>query len=202
MKILPAFCRTRTASIAMLLLVATLAAAPATSSTVTLPGGTLVPIRFVDKVSSATANVGDTFAIQAAQDVSIDGWVAIKQGATGEGQVESVDRAGSHGHAGTLGVKYLWIYTADGHKVHLTDQQTTQEGQQKKGQSSTVTIISAVFLGIPGLFAHNFVHGKDVEIDGSHVLKSYVDSSVLVKATVRSSVADPGFAPAASPKPM
>jgi hypothetical protein len=150
---------------------------------VVLPGGTVVPIVVADKISSATANVGDTFAIQAGADVVVSGWVAIAKGAPGQGEILSVDRAGSHGHPGSLGVQYDWIFAADGDKVKLTNQRSTEEGQNEAGVSSTVTILSYVFLGPLGLFAHNFVKGHDVEVDSTRPLKAYVADSVYVAAT-------------------
>lgn len=61
-----------------------------------------------------------------------------------------------------------------------------------------MTIISAVFLGLPGLFAHNFVKGKDVDVDSTHVFHTFVDDSVYVEAA-KKEAADPGFAPSAGP---
>jgi hypothetical protein len=152
--------------------------AGATSTRVTVASGTAVPVEVVDKISSATANVGDTFAIQTASDVIVNGWVVIAKGAQGQGEVLSVERAGKHGKAGTLGLQMDWIRDVAGQKIKLTSEKKTQEGESKTGESSTVTIISAAVLGIPGLFAHNFVKGKDVELDASQVLQSFVDSSV------------------------
>jgi hypothetical protein len=167
---------------------------------VILPGGELISIVVADKISSANANVGDTFAIRAAADVTANGWVVIAKGATGEGEILSVDRAGSHGHPGTLGVQMDWIYAVDGDKVKLTSQRRTEEGQGEAGKSSTITILSWAFLGLPGLFAHNFVKGHDIEIDSTHPLKAYVDDSVYVVATIQGDAA-PGFAPAIAAAP-
>ena len=160
---------------------------------VVLPGGTTISIVVADKISSANATVGDTFAIRANEDVVVDGWVAIAKGAAGQGQILSVDRAGSHGHPGSLGVQMDWIYAVDGDKVKLTSQQKTEEGQGEGGKSSTITILSWAFLGLPGLFAHNFVKGHDITIDSTHPLKAYVDDSVYVVAATKSD-APPGFA--------
>ncbi len=160
---------------------------------IVLPGGTTIAIVVADKISSANANVGDTFAIRASEDVVVGGWVAIAKGAAGQGEILSVDRAGSHGHPGSLGVQMDWIYAVDGDKVKLTSQQKTEEGQGEGGKSSTITILSWAFLGLPGLFAHNFVKGHDITIDSTHPLTAYVDDSVYVVASTKSD-ASPGFA--------
>ena len=169
---------------------------PAGASRLVLPGGTAVAVEVVDKVSSSNANIGDTFAVRAADAVVINGWVVVAKGAPGQGEVLSVDRAGSHGHPGSLGVQIDWIFAVDGNKIHLTSQRSTAEGQSKAGVSSTVTIVSWAFLGLPGLFAHNFVKGRDVELDSSHPLQAFIDSSVYVVATAHGD-AGSGFAPTA-----
>ena len=153
---------------------------------IVLPGGTAISIVVADKISSANANVGDTFAIRASEDVVVNGWVAIAKGAAGQGEILTVDRAGSHGHPGSLGVQMDWIYAVDGHKVKLTNQQKTEEGQGEGGKSSTITLLSWVVLGWPGLFAHNFVKGHDITIDSTHPFKAYVDDSVYVVASTKS----------------
>jgi len=159
---------------------------------VTVPGGTALKVALVDKISSATAKVGDTFAVQSTGNVVVNGWIVIAKGSSGQGEVLSVDHAGSHGHPGSLGVQMDWIYAADGEKMHLTSQKQTEEGEGKQGHSSTVTIVSWAFLGLPGLFAHNFVKGRDIELDSTHPLDAFVADTVHVTATVQSQ--DPGFA--------
>ena len=102
------------------------------------------------------------------------------------------------------------IYAVDGEKIRLTSQNVNEGGESKAGESSTVTIISWATLGLAGLFANNFVKGKDVTVDSSHPLKAYVDDSVYIVAKNRSSAPGSGFAksadgqssrPLASPSP-
>lgn len=166
-------------------------AAPA--NYITVPGGTTVAVNLVDKISSGTANVGDTFAIVAAQDVVVGDWVVIAKGAAGQGEVVSVERAGSNGHAGSLGIQMDWIFAVDGDKVKLTSQKSTQEGEGKAGASSTMTIVSWAFLGLPGLFAHNFVKGRNIDIDSTKQFEAFVDDTVHVTAVAQATPA-PGFA--------
>jgi hypothetical protein len=191
----------------------TVPAVAAVGQRIVLPGGTIVTVFVVDPISSATAHVGDTFAVRAKDDVVVNGWVAISKGAEGQGEVLSVEQAGKHGHPGTIGIQMDWIYAADGEKVRLTSQNKTQEGEGKAGESSTVTIISAVFLGIPGLFAHNFVKGKDITLDDTHPLQAFINDSVYIVAKDRAVASNAGFAktvgggarvstPSPSPSPL
>lgn len=184
---------------ALFLLLASTATVPAISAQkLVVPGGTAISVLVVNPISSSTAKVGDTFAIESQSDVVVDGWIAIAKGAPGQGTIMSVDRAGSHGHPGSLGIEMNWIYAADGEKIRLTSQNVSEEGESKAGESSTVTIISWATLGLAGLFAHNFVKGRDVTIDNTHPLKAYVDESVYVVAKTRSTDSDGGFAKAAT----
>jgi hypothetical protein len=185
------------ATIALVCLPLAFAAIPAAASNgqkIVVPGGTPITVAVTNPISSSTAKVGDTFAVEAQSDVVVDGWIAIAKGAPGEGTITSVDHAGSHGHPGSLGIEMNWIYAADGEKIKLTSQNVSAEGESKAGVSSTVTIISWATLGLGGLFAHNFVKGKDVTLDSTHPLKAYVDESVYVVAKTRSGDADAGFA--------
>src|SRR5450755_1632805 len=134
-----------------------LATAAPGETRVILPGGTPVTFQVTDTVSSGTAKVGDTFGIKVAKDVLVDDLVVVAKGAGGIGEVLKVDPAGSHGHAGSLGIQLDWVYGVDGNKVKLTSEQSTQEGENNAGVSSTMTIISWAFLGLPGLFMHNFI---------------------------------------------
>lgn len=175
---------------------------------VVVPGGTPITFIVTDTVSSGSAKVGDTFQINAAQDVVVNGYVVIAKGAGGQGEVAKVDPAGAHGHAGSLGVQMDWVYAVDGNKIRLTAQPKTQQGQGSSGASSTTTIASYVLLGPIGLFAHNFVHGHDVELNADnttqHPLSAYVDSSVYVVSDKKAMTAA-GFAPSApegTPQPV
>ncbi len=166
---------------------------PSGTRVLTVPGGTAVVVALTDKISSGTAKVGDTFSIKAVKDVVIDGYVAIAKDAGGQGEVLAVERAGSHGHAGSLGVQIDWVYAVSGEKVRLSSQRKTDEGENKAGVSSTMTILSWALLGPIGLFTHNWVKGHDFELDGSHPLQAYVDNTVHVESSRRSDE-DSGFA--------
>lgn len=149
---------------------------------VTVPGGTQVPVKVVEPISSSNANVGDTFQIKTAKEVVIDGWIVIPKDSPGQGEVVSVDRAGSHGHPGKLGIQMDYVFSCDGGKIKLSNVSHATEGEGKHGAASTATVASYVLLGPLGFFAHNFVKGKDVTIDSSKTILLFVDSTVHVRA--------------------
>ncbi|MHB8148218.1 MAG: hypothetical protein ACYDGM_13300 [Vulcanimicrobiaceae bacterium] len=169
--------------------------APATAGIrITIPGGTPVAIRMVDTISSGTASPGDTFEFKADDAVSVNGWIVIARGAEGRGEITSVDRAGGNGHAGKLGLKFDYIYAVDGEKILLSDVNKTDAGQKAKGKSSTATIAGYVLLGPVGLFAHNWVKGKNITLDSSKTFTTFIDNTVHVVATQRALQTDNGFA--------
>jgi hypothetical protein len=168
-------------------------AANTPSNAIAILGGTPVTVQLVDKISSGTAHIGDTFAVEASDDIIVDGLVAISKGAGGQGEVLSVDRAGSHGHAGSLGIQIDWLYAVDGEKVRLSSQRKSEEGENKAGVSSTMTIVSWAFLGLPGLFVHNWIKGHEIELDGTHPIQAFVSDTVHIVSTMKAD-AEAGFA--------
>jgi hypothetical protein len=165
---------------------------------VIVPGGTPLSFQVAGEISSGTANVGDTFGIRVLKDVVVDGFIVVAKGSEGLGEITKVDHAGSNGHAGSLGLQLDWVYAVDGNKIKLTSEQKTAEGENHKGQASTVTIISTLFLW-PGLFAHNFVKGSEVQLTPEntvqHPLTAFVDASVYVVSQTKA--VQSSFAPAA-----
>lgn len=158
-----------------------------------VPSGTALKISLADQLASNAAHSGDRFQFHSLEDVTIDGWVVIAKGALGEGEVVHAESAGGNGHPGKLQLQFDWIYGADNLKVKLSDVPTTSNGDAAKGGASTATIASYLVLGPLGLFAHNFVHGKDVLVKPDQKIQVYVAQSVHVTPSARVSSAD-GFA--------
>ncbi|HET9029392.1 MAG TPA: hypothetical protein VFN49_04380 [Candidatus Aquilonibacter sp.] len=163
----------------------TLTATAFAAQRVTVPGGTNVPIRMVDTISSGTANVGDTFEFKADDNVVVNGWVVIARGAEGRGEITKVDHAGGNGHPGSLGLQLDYVYAVDGEKIRLSSDSKSNVGEQKKGGSSTATLVGYALMGPVGLFAHNWVKGREITIDSSKTYSAFVDSTVHVVSNQR-----------------
>jgi hypothetical protein len=153
------------------------------ATVVAVPGGTQVPVNVSEPISSSNANVGDVFQITTAQAIVVNNWIVIPKGSPGQGEVVSVDRAGSHGHAGSIGIQMDYVYSADGGKIKLSNIGHANTGEGSNGAASTATIASYVVLGPLGLFAHNFVKGKDITIDPSKTILVFVDFTCHVHAS-------------------
>lgn len=153
------------------------------STVILVPGGTSVPVHVVGEVSSGKMKPGDTFGVQAVDDVVVNGFIAIRKGALGQGTIGEVAQAGGSGRSGSLTLNFDWIYAADGGKIRLSQTTQKQAEEDRKGASSTATIIGIATLGIGGLFGHNFAHGRNVTIDEKKVLGAFVAENVHVEAT-------------------
>jgi len=152
--------------------------APAVAAQTTLPAGTRVEVRLVHSLSSGTASVGESFALQAAAPVLIGHRVVIAKGAGGTGRIVSVSKA--HGKsAGKIGLAFTSIHAVGGTTVMLT-QGTHARGNSEKGKASTASIAATIALGPIGLFAHNMVKGKDVTVTPSETFAAWVESNTRV----------------------
>jgi hypothetical protein len=155
----------------------------ASGITVMVPAGTAVPVHVVGSISSGSAHVGDTFQIQAAQDVVVNDMVVIPQGAGGEGTVTAVDSAGGNGHSGSLGLSFTFVFAADGGKIALSDATQTQAEEDRKGASSTATIVGFATFGLGGLFGHDLAHGRQKTLDDKTIITAFVAQNVHVQAS-------------------
>jgi hypothetical protein len=161
-------------------------AAPASPSPIPtgedLVGGTTVTVSLVEPLSSATAAEGDQVAIVVRKPVVINGYLFIAEGANGHATVTSVEHSGGNGSGGKLAFSIDWVYAVDGGKIKLSTTNHASESGDTKGASSTATIATYLLLGPLGLFAHNFVHGKDVTMTPKQTFVVFVDHDVYLIA--------------------
>jgi uncharacterized membrane protein len=124
---------------------------------------------------------------------TVDSWVVIARDAVGEGSVVSAEGAAGNGHAGKIQLQLDWIYGADGLKIKLSDVASNANGDGAKGAASTAAIASYLVLGPLGLFAHNWVKGKDVTVKPEQKIAIFVAQTVHVTPKTKVSSTD-GFA--------
>jgi hypothetical protein len=162
-------------------------------SSVAVPSGTPVKVSLTDQIASNTAHAGDKIHFKAIEPVVVDGWVIVPSGAVGEGEIISAEGAGGNGHPGKIQIQFNWIYGADDLKIKLSDVPENSNGDGAKGGASTAAIASYLVLGPLGLFAHNFVHGKDVIVNTDQKIQVYVAQTVHIVPKTKLTAAD-GFA--------
>jgi hypothetical protein len=158
-----------------------------------VPGGTTVVVALTEPISSATAHENDQVAIVVKKEVDVGGWIIIPAGANGHATVTSVEHAAGNGSGGKLAMSIDWVYGADGEKIPLSETNHAAETGDTKGAASTATLLSWVFLGPLGFFAHNFVRGRDVTIGTDKTFTVFVDHDVHVQVAQRAGQAT-GFA--------
>jgi hypothetical protein len=164
-----------------------------TASGIAVVGGTPIKISLVEQIASNTAHAGDKLRFRTLDTVTTDGWIVVEKGALGEAQVLSAESAGGNGHPGKMQLQFDWVYGVDGLKIQLSDVPENQNGEGQKGGASTATIASYLVLGPLGLFAHNFVHGKDIIVKPDQKIQVYVAQTVHIVPKARVTTAD-GFA--------
>jgi len=134
----------------------------------------MVPVHVVGGISSGSAKADDTFQIQAAEDVVINGMVAIRQGAGGQGHIVEVQAAAGSGRSGSIGLAFDYVYSTDGGRVRLSQTTQKQSEEDRKGASSAATIVG-----------HHFAHGRQKTIDPKTTISAFVADTVHVDTNQR-----------------
>lgn len=165
-------------------------AADSNAKMVKLPGGTPISVHLSADVSSSNAHEGDTFAFSVVDDVRVRGWLVIAAGAQGIGEIVAVENAGGNGHSGKLNLRFNYVYAADGEKVRVTQTPSATEGEQRSGAASTATIASYALFGPLGLFAHNWIKGREVSVTPKTLFSIFVDRTVHVQSVEHEAVSD------------
>jgi hypothetical protein len=155
------------------------------TKTILVPAGTPVKVHIVGTLSSKDAKEDQTFPIAAAEDVVVNGMVVISKGAGGEGVVKKVDGARGSGHSGSLQLVMNFIHSADGGKIALSSSVQNQSEEDRKGASSTATIIGVATFGIGGLFGHNLARGREKTLDDKTIMSVFTDATVHVQTSIK-----------------
>jgi hypothetical protein len=145
------------------------AAAPAPTS-VHVPEGAEVRVRFDDALSSATAATGDTFSVTTDEAIRLADGTVIPAGYHGKGEVTDAEKKGMMGKPGDLKVRLTYV-SVGGVRMHLR----ASQGEEGK-DSVTATIVLTVLFGPLGLIKH----GHDVTIPKGQTLIAYVDEDTVL----------------------
>jgi len=152
----------------------------ATIMMILVPAGTAVPLHVVGNVSSGSAKVDELFQVQVAEDVVINDMIVFRKGSGGQGHIVESDSAGGNGHSGVIAFALDYIYATDGGRVRLSQAPQKQAEEDRKGASSTATIIGIATFGVGGLFGHNLAHGRQKTMDPKTVISAFVADNVHV----------------------
>lgn len=139
---------------------------------VTIPDGTEIRLNLMERLSSASAEVNDRVRLQAAEDVTVDGKVAIAKGAEASGTVTEARPKKSFGRSGKLNFTIDVVKAVDGSNIRL---RATKEnkGNESYGKAGVVTILAGPFGAL--------IHGKNVELEPGTEYVIYIDGERTIR---------------------
>ncbi|HHY19581.1 MAG TPA: TrbI/VirB10 family protein [Firmicutes bacterium] len=134
---------------------------------VIIPVGTLIKIRLDSSINSEETKPGTTVAYTVAEDVKINGRLAIPAGAQGRGTVLNVSPSGNMGKGGVIEISWGSILAIDGTRIDvgMTDKSISKFNSSSEELAAMASIAGAVMLSPVGLAAGFFVKGKPMVID-------------------------------------
>lgn len=135
-------------------------------SEVTIPDGTEVRLRLIQRMSSATAKVNDTVRFEVMNDVAVGGRTVIAAGASATGTVVEAAPKRSFGRSGKLNFTIDAVKAVDDDNIRLRSTKENQ-GDNSFGKAGVVGLLAGPFAG--------FVRGKDVEIETGTEYTIYID---------------------------
>jgi len=107
---------------------------------VTIPEGTEVTAQTLDFLSSETAAEGDPVHLEVADNVFVNGAIAIAAGSPVRGVVSSVTHASRLGRAGSISIRIESTDAVDGQRVALRASRT-QRTDDKVGSVVALTVL-------------------------------------------------------------
>lgn len=136
----------------------------AQTAPLTLPKDSLIKISFLTALDSKSARVGDVVEFQAADDVLVNGMLAVAKGARGIGKVSKVDRASNFGRDGKIEINFEDIETIDELKVPVFLGEKAKEETKSYAKAAGATVAGMIILGPVGVIGGAFVHGDELKI--------------------------------------
>lgn len=91
-------------------------------ATLTLPAGTLIPVRVSQRLSSDRNHAGDTFSAVLDQPLVVHGWVVARRGQTVIGRVDVAQKAREGNGVSRLGLEISELTLVDGEQIPVSTQ--------------------------------------------------------------------------------
>jgi hypothetical protein len=119
---------------------------PAPAIPAALPAGTVIYVALDEGLSTATAQIGDHYAVSVAHDVVAQDTVVIPRGTTGWGEVTFVSRRGGFGKPGILGIALREVTL--GNRAIALDGHYREEGINRSDTTAAVFFAAGIFGGL------------------------------------------------------
>ena len=149
------------------------ASAPASAR---LPEGTEVHLQLGERLSSATATVGDTFQVTSDEEIKLPDGTILPAGYAGKGEVTVAEKTGMLGKSGELGIRMNYLRIGDA-RVRL---RSNKSGEGKSGLTNAVVV--TILFGPLGLL----VHGHSIIYPKGQEVMAYVDQDTQISLPVAS----------------
>lgn len=164
-------------------------AAPARSSSVTIPARTVLPVELDKTLSSHTSQIGENFRAFLIQEVAVDGQTALPRHSVVIGRVTEAKPAKKVGGRARLSLEFYSVHLPDGQRVPLEvvfaeagKSQTTKDAAIIGGSTlggavvghavdkGEGTAIGAIVGGLAGAAVANETRAKPVVVNSGTVL--------------------------------
>jgi hypothetical protein len=172
---------------------------PPVAKTVTIPAGTLIPIRMTDTLDSATTQSNSVFHGSLANDLIVDGMVAARAGAAVTGRVVTAKDATHFSGSSELSIELTRIDTVD-HPMDVVTDAYTKQGNGRGKNTAMKTgggaglgaiigalagggkgaAIGAVAGGGLGAGANGVTRGQQVQIPTETLVSFHLQSPIAV----------------------
>ena len=103
--------------------------------TVTIKGGTIVPVEAVKNVRATEVQIGQNVDFKVARNVVVDGVVAIPMGTIVKGNVYEAKRSTAFGTKGRLGIKLRYLNLPSGDVVNFASSDVYIQGTNRTALS-------------------------------------------------------------------
>jgi hypothetical protein len=170
-------------------------AAQAKAATINIPKGTFVPLVFLETVSSATAQKGQSVRFAVKDDVIVGGTVAIPRGTAATGVVTCVLKAIPGKGNGSLWVQPVNLILPDGAPLPLRE---APDGDGMAGGLTGVMFtLAAVPFWIADMVKAPFQRHKPVVAGKDEIFPACSDSwtSMTTKTVIKPAISNQGGAP-------
>jgi hypothetical protein len=146
--------------------------------TLTIPAGTAIRIRTTQVVSSETARVGDDVAMEVLADVSVNGYVVIRQGAPVIALVSIAKEAKTMGRRGHVGISLKYVESITGDHVFVSGERL-EKGDGKKAKMAAEVGATALISPV-GSLLWLFETGNDSVIPPGTAFTVYTAADAVV----------------------
>lgn len=139
-----------------------------------VPEGTEIHLQLGERLSSATASVGDTFQVTSDEEIKLPDGTILPAGYAGKGEVTIAEKTGIFGKSGELGIRMNYLRIGDA-RVRL---RSNKSGEGKSGVTNAVVV--TILFGPLGLL----VHGHSIIYPKGQEVIAYVDQDTQISLPV------------------